>query len=376
MPSKNIYFLINSLWMGGAENVVVNLSNGLAAEWYCPTIITFFAGVHQKLDPRVTHLPLINYVSNQWRHIIPAYFFLWIRLVVHFASHQYEGGISFLEPANILHILSKRHAIVSFRTSFAHFKWTLWSWYLRFVLWLYQHAKRIIVNSEENRHLVIQGWWYDPEIVVVLKNTIDLDQIALLKQESLPDNIQIQLDDKKVFVTVARLITSKHHDHILRGLAQWHQKTKEPFTYLIVGDGTIMYALQQLASDLNISQQVVFVGSVTNVFPYLYASDCFLFASEYEWFPNVLLEALAVGLPIITTDFSTWAREVMLGEYDPIPIDYPYPTPYWCLLSHTQYSDQLSECLDTYTDHIEFQEADVYNTQTILTQFKILIDIL
>jgi N-acetylgalactosamine-N,N'-diacetylbacillosaminyl-diphospho-undecaprenol 4-alpha-N-acetylgalactosaminyltransferase len=52
-----------------------------------------------------------------------------------------------------------------------------------------------------------------------------------------------------------------------------------------------------------------------NVFKYLNIADVFLYASEVEGFPNVLIEARELGLPIITSDFKSGAKEVIIGEY-------------------------------------------------------------
>jgi glycosyltransferase involved in cell wall biosynthesis len=72
----------------------------------------------------------------------------------------------------------------------------------------------------------------------------------------------------------------------------------------------------------------------------------FLYASEVEGFPNVLIEAKEVWLPIITSDFKSWAKEVILWEYTKDiwkNVHYPYQGKYWTLLDLNDYQDQFLE---------------------------------
>lgn len=83
----------------------------------------------------------------------------------------------------------------------------------------------------------------------------------------------------------------------------WHRIAKQfPQHHLIlVGAGNEMEACQSQVRSLELSNRVTFVGEVQNVEDYLKITDCYVFPSRLEGMPNVVLEAMACGLPIIST---------------------------------------------------------------------------
>ena len=73
---------------------------------------------------------------------------------------------------------------------------------------------------------------------------------------------------------------------------------------------------RRILSDLGMGDKVVFCGFETNPFKYVSRSDCFVLSSEVEGFPNVLIEALACGKPVISTDCSSGPRELLAPATD------------------------------------------------------------
>ena len=90
------------------------------------------------------------------------------------------------------------------------------------------------------------------------------------------------------------------------------ESMKEIDAYLyIIGDGKLRAKLEQKISKLGLKNKVYLLGRQLNPYKYISKADCFLFTSDYEGFPNVLLEALACGLPIISTDCPSGPREIL-----------------------------------------------------------------
>lgn len=75
------------------------------------------------------------------------------------------------------------------------------------------------------------------------------------------------------------------------------------------GDARFRKRMADLLSDAELARRVQFTGVVDNVSEYLQASDVFLFASDREGFPNAILEAMASGLPTVTTPFLGWGED-------------------------------------------------------------------
>jgi len=80
---------------------------------------------------------------------------------------------------------------------------------------------------------------------------------------------------------------------------------------IIIGDGPLRNELEQLIEKLALKDEVLLMGLRKNPYKYMAKSDIFVLSSKYEGFPIVLLEALACGLPIISTDCETGPREIL-----------------------------------------------------------------
>lgn len=86
---------------------------------------------------------------------------------------------------------------------------------------------------------------------------------------------------------------------------------------LLVGNGIMEQPLRQRVNELNIADKVVFLGRDNNPFKYISKCGSFVLCSDVEGFPNVLLEALACGKPVISTDCRSGPREMLAPATDP-----------------------------------------------------------
>lgn len=107
--------------------------------------------------------------------------------------------------------------------------------------------------------------------------------------------------EDKTILTVGRLYPQKNHALLLNAFAQVHEKYPE-YKLKICGKGSEENNLKELASELGIDSFVSFMGEVDNVKDELKQSSCFVLSSDYEGLPNALMEAMAVGIPVISTD--------------------------------------------------------------------------
>jgi glycosyltransferase involved in cell wall biosynthesis len=82
-----------------------------------------------------------------------------------------------------------------------------------------------------------------------------------------------------------------------------------------MGDGPLLLTLEKLADELNITDRVLFMGNVTKslVLPILSKSDLFVLNSTYEGLPHVVLEAMAVSVPVLATDVGGTGEVVLDG---------------------------------------------------------------
>jgi glycosyltransferase involved in cell wall biosynthesis len=103
------------------------------------------------------------------------------------------------------------------------------------------------------------------------------------------------------FVSVARLDHQKGQDVLLRAVAQARSRLPR-FHLTLVGSGPEEDALKRLARALGVEDVVTFTGYITDPLPHLVDADCFVLASRWEGFGVALVEALGVGLPLLSTD--------------------------------------------------------------------------
>lgn len=106
---------------------------------------------------------------------------------------------------------------------------------------------------------------------------------------------------KKRIVSVGRLEPQKNHVMLLDAFAGF-AKDFEEYTLHIYGDGSLKPALEEQAAELNITDKIFWEGFQNNVPVQIRDAAMYVLSSDYEGISNALLEAMAMGLPVISTD--------------------------------------------------------------------------
>jgi glycosyltransferase involved in cell wall biosynthesis len=155
-------------------------------------------------------------------------------------------------------------------------------------------------------------------------NPIDTDKVSQLKDELLPSQEKEIFDSGFIFINIGRLHEQKGQKHLIRAFKQVVDYKKDS-KLVIVGEGELKNELYNLIRELNLENNVFLLGRKDNVYKYLARSNCFVLTSLWEGLPNTLIEAIAVGLPVISTDCPTGPREIIAPELSvKEEINYPY----------------------------------------------------
>ncbi len=120
-------------------------------------------------------------------------------------------------------------------------------------------------------------------------------------------------DRDLTIISVASLKPLKRIDALLRVTARL-AGTGMPIRIIVAGEGSERASLESLARELGIAEKVAFLGNRDDVNRLLKAGDVFVLASRTEAFPNVVLEAMATGLPVVTTDVGSVREMVEPGR--------------------------------------------------------------
>ncbi|MCM3023151.1 glycosyltransferase [Weizmannia ginsengihumi] len=118
-----------------------------------------------------------------------------------------------------------------------------------------------------------------------------------------------QIKSKPIILSVGRLEYQKGFDILINSFAKLVRMGYEG-TLVILGEGSLRNELSKLISDLNIQNRVLLPG-FTNPYPIMRNCDVFILSSRYEGLPTVLIEALALGQRVISTDCPSGPREIL-----------------------------------------------------------------
>lgn len=115
-------------------------------------------------------------------------------------------------------------------------------------------------------------------------------------------------------IAVGRFKKVKNHALLIKAFALVRQKIKA--TLYLVGDGDLREEYEALIESLQLQQDVVLTGFVSEPASYYTHADLFVLSSEYEGFGNVIVEAMSAGVPIVSTDCESGPREILQdGKY-------------------------------------------------------------
>ena len=172
---------------------------------------------------------------------------------------------------------------------------------------LYSFANVIVPNSLGIKEDLIKNFHLTNEFVVI-HNPVNI----ALQQKDMCDAVQDFTFDNFTFSHVARIERGKNHALVLAAIAKIkHRK----FKVLVIGQGPQEEYIKAMAKKLDIADKIIFLGYRQNVVKYVARSQCHLLTSDAEGFPNALLEALACGTPVISTDCPTGPRELLSGTF-------------------------------------------------------------
>ncbi|WP_257607529.1 CDP-glycerol glycerophosphotransferase family protein [Weissella sagaensis] len=131
---------------------------------------------------------------------------------------------------------------------------------------------------------------------------------------------EINDPDIKIFVNIARFDVQKRLDRLILAFEKVYESDKETRLYIVASHGKDKDAILGLVRNSVASQAIRIFGAMDNPYPLLKRCDCFVFTSDYEALGLVVYEALAVGLPVVTTNLSTTMKNLNDRQVCPVEL--------------------------------------------------------
>lgn len=171
-----------------------------------------------------------------------------------------------------------------------------------------------VALSPEVRNTIVSFYGLKEEKVPMIYNGVDLGKCL--------SKTNYDLSQPAVLLHVGRFNEQKNHKGLLDAFVLI-LKSHPACCLKLIGDGELLEETEQYACFLGIREKVVFLGSQTNIYPFLQEADIFLLPSKFEGMPMTIIEAMGTGLPIVASavggvpDMMTHRESGMLVPCEP-----------------------------------------------------------
>ncbi len=305
-----ICFFLPSLYGGGAERVMVNLASGFANQDIKVDLVLAKAE-----GPYILQVPanvrVIDLKASRVFASLPG-------LVCYLRQERPNALLSALDHANVIALLAKKLARVP----------------TQMIVSVHSNPSKVTANAQSLRDKLMPYWtrlfYPQADAVVAVSNGVakDLIRVTGLPKEKIKviynSVITPKLFEKAnehlnhpwfvqneppVILSAGRLTIAKDFPTLIRAFAL--VRKQYPARLMILGEGEERPKLEELIRKLGIQKDVSLPGFVENPYKYMKRAAVFALSSQWEGLPTVLIEALAVGIPVISTDCESGPREIL-----------------------------------------------------------------
>lgn len=311
---KHILFIIPSLQGGGAEKFIATLLKHINRSKFQLTLAIVNTQAAVYLSDIPEDVRVIDLACRRVRWAMPQILrLIWKARpdVVFSALGQLNLALAICRPflPNGVRYIARESSIVSqLPTSYSIPFWWFWAYRI-----FYKQLDMVVCQSREMHEDLLQQFDFPALKSVVINNPCDLAYVQKMASEI----VQTGVAERTVsgglcvnLVAAGRFSSEKGFDLLIEAMALCRDTR---FRLTLLGDGPLREALKQQAVESGVADQVRFVGFQKNPYPYFAKADAFMLSSRFDGFPNVLLEALACGTPVIALPAPGGVREILSG---------------------------------------------------------------
>lgn len=307
---QRIAFYLSSLGGGGAQRVVLTLANAMAEQ-----------GVHIDLVLVKARGPFLTQVHPGVRIVdlgVGNVMFSLPGLVRYLRRERPVALLSSLKHVNVVALLARQISLVPVRvvigehntlsqSSKGSVKDRLLPLLMRV---LYPKADLVVAVSQGVADDLCSSLGLAKKKVQVIFNPVVRSEIA--KQSAAPlDHTWFQPGEPPVILGMGRLTEQKDFQNLIHAFALLHKQ--RDCRLMILGEGELRGELQDLITTLGLSTSVRMPGFVDTPFAYMARAAVFVLSSRWEGLPTVLIEAMACGSPVVSTNCPSGPAEILEG---------------------------------------------------------------
>ncbi|MGV1060039.1 glycosyltransferase [Clostridium perfringens] len=306
---NKILFMTHRMSNGGAERIMSYIINGFHDEYEKYLLLDNRTENEYKCDCNVISINLRKSSSVFGKILNNIKRYLKTKSIK--KELNIEKTISLLDNPNIINILTKQKDKVIISVRNCKSEESLGRGKLKKILLkkIYMKADEIIAISEGVKLDLVTNYGIDNEKIRVIYNPINIKNININLSEEIEDEFKYIFDGKTV-INVGRLTEQKGQWHLIKAFSKVVKKIPNA-KLIILGEGELRSELEKLINRMNLDKNVYLLGFQKNLFKYVKKADLFVLSSLYEGFGNVILEAMACGIPVISTDCNYGPREIL-----------------------------------------------------------------
>ncbi len=310
MHRQRVSIFLPSLAGGGAERAITIVANGLAARGLEVTLVLGNAS-GPYLDIVQPDVRVVDLGTSSMPRALP-------RLIHHLRTTRPDALLAAMSHANVIAALAHRLArsgarlVLSERAHmgsvFAEYRGLRMRMTRALMRLTYCWADRVVAVSQGvaddlPRHVPVA-----PGRIVTVYNPV-IDETLRRQAQAAPTHPWLVTPESPVVVAAGRLIAQKDFATLIRAFAL--VRRQRPARLLILGEGELREQLVALAAQLGIAVDVDLPGFDANPFAAMRAASLFVLSSRFAGLPGVLIQAMACGTPVVSTDCHSGPREVL-----------------------------------------------------------------
>jgi len=290
MKRKHIAFFVGSLHKGGAERVFVNLAEYFFAQGYQVTIVTQYKKENEYSYSKGITRILSDLTSDETGNRLANVFKRYWKLRNIWKAEK---------PDLVLSCIGKNNFMAIYTTIFLKTKVVvsvvgepMEEYYTRLMRFLakttFTCADGIVLQTKD------ASLFFSAKIrkkSVILKNS--LNPVFMVER--------FEGERDKTIVSVGRLDANKNQALLIRAFSRLAEEYPE-YKVILYGEGKDKKKLESIIKELNMEGKVLLAGATSDVVNAIQKASAFVLTSNTEGMPNALIEAMALGLPVISTD--------------------------------------------------------------------------